>query len=514
MQLKSVANGNIARPVIGSPNQAMAHDIVDEVEDRYKRISPRPRSRSKKIKRATGAKVHVDENNLVGTVRQQQRQLEHLLNVNCNFQEEIDHIGQTLETILEQGAPVQEARSNDALSLDDVQMLMDNMHNINVKLGEMDSLKLEVKLMSSKIKRLEEELRIAKQPAFPQDAHLATPHRKRTFDHSSQYQALNQVYGLHTYASSTEHYEPAFSSYELPRSASQSHHNGPYYTNASFQPIDAYQQPPLQIVSHGSRDDRIESHSVTEDDQPELDPRFKRPRMAETHTPSPADQGAAAFTPEYPSPPTVRQPNTSAQCPAPVANMRSVSTSSFEEVNDPSTTRSSEPRLRKTKTKSLWAPEGRSHGIRNRRIRLTRDGRVDGRTLNYKGSGHYASEGPRDAKGYLLRADGQRDKRSVRIIDRHIVKRQKERIEEAAAAAAQTANTPVEGIFPPAEVEQDAGEEATRVAAAAETTPLEVVHQAPAQTSQEAIDRANANMESAMRGVFGPSLDVAKEAST
>ena len=64
---------------------------------------------------------------------------------------------------------------------------------------------------------------------------------------------------------------------------------------------------------------------------------------------------------------------------------------------------------------SIWAPET---GYRPERgLMITRDGRIDGRSLRFEGKGHYKRQGPRDADGYLLRADGSRDKRSVRIIN-------------------------------------------------------------------------------------------------
>lgn len=415
--MKSVSNGQIVKPNIGPRLQSV----------------PPHRSFSEKPAASRSPQIQVAPDN-----RSEVR----------NIKRDITLLFKTIETLQHGMTSVVEAVEDLKSRLDvqsspseDLWLLTENVTQVNRRLGEVDSLKLEMKLMQSKIARLEDErssssntrAATSKRSIGPHKApmaisksrseksmseHVISPQIEPSFMNPQSEQLADcQSTARSSIASSNNGFKP--------RNAAEAAHRRSHLYKAvsALKENRGQKDGGAHIPAHGGADESSDATEPDEehllnpeeeepsDDSDDEDPirsshrafRFieqdnyvdgtfppgKRRRTTPSHL-------SPDLTPEYPSPPSVRRPSGN-------------TTASHEGSS----------------YRSIWAPECGT--FRNERgFVVTRDGRIDGRSLRFEGKGHYKRDGPRDEEGYLLKVDGSRDKRSVRIID-GMKKRREER---------------------------------------------------------------------------------------
>ena len=427
----------------------------------------------------------MEESAVAGMLRRQQRDISFIFKAIESLRQEMGSIAELAEEVRIRQDEIPTDRG--AFLPEDVQLLTENITRVNRKMGDLESLRFELKVMKSKVKRLEEEKRTATAPKMDPPPPPRQAMRQSTINGKRIEERPKPSSSDHDY--SNMQIDPSLTD---PAGPPNHHHsNSPISVRKelvqqaqSSQPAADSQSPPVSFpapprhFAESARRARAFNHALSqlrspdgEEDalgldqngaySPRLDsePEYlgdESPEGGASELDEDEDDGDS-YQPRRPGamargrhslptrmlPPHPRHLNGGGtngggskqkthhhhQQSKKRRRTASPAPSEVSSILD-----ASHPNYR-----SIWAPEG---PLRNERgLMITRDGRIDGRSLRFEGKGHYKREGPRDAEGYLLRTDGSRDKRSVRIIDA-----MKKRRADAAAAANTAATAPEAGV--------------------------------------------------------------------
>ena len=366
-------------------------------------------------------------------LQRQGNDINHIFTVIENLQRQTDSIASTVEEL---------RRRNQSFGSGDVELLTDTVARVNRKVGELGPLKFELNLMKGKIKRLEDDKRRSATSGMdpPLRRRQSTPKTQKgngngDFDSMQIDPSLTDPRGPPSQLNTSPISVRLRPNDQAPNPLAKKKTIAPRQRHSAESAREARHLKILQSAlitqnqPDGQDDDEVDDlANNSEEASRSRSGSIQQTTSARSSKPSNVFNSWGATVPTTSSfKGSVSHKRRRVTTTPPVEN----TDDSSSDTGFGSPTASAHGDSNNPNYRSLWAAEG---SVRNHHgLMITRDGRIDGRSLKFEGKGHYKRDGPRDEEGYLLRIDGSRDKRSVRIID--AAKRRKEAKDAEVAAA-------------------------------------------------------------------------------